>query len=854
MSISSTIQNSYLLKEKDYWQTKLKGEIPQVGLPLDFQEKGRSATEQVVEFTLDPDVIERVTKASRGNDSLLFAILVGALKLCLNKYTGLEDIVVGSAIHERHKNSAFSNHVLLLRDRIEASMTIRQILDGVRQTLAEAYANQRYPVERLHETSSGDRNQQPLFRVAIVLEPIHDLKNIADQGQDMTLKFSGADKNHSAEIFFNPARLRTQTCEQFASHYRQVLREMLTYPDRSIAEIQLFSEEQKRELLQKRNASRRKYPREATIPELFEEQAKLRPEAVAVRYEGRSLTYRELNSAANRLASCLRKKGAGLETPVGICMERSLEMIIGVLGILKSGAAYVPFEPEYPLERQQTIIRDSGVRLIIVCDERTERFSSGIELVHLSQERGEWSLEPDDNLENKVNAGNLAYIMYTSGSTGIPKGVAVPHRGVVRLVKEANYVEFGDRKTILQFAPLSFDASTFEIWGSLLNGGELVVMSAGKPSLEALGAMIRKNKINTLWLTAGLFQLMVDHRLEDLKGINQLVVGGDVVPVAQAQKFRNATPGGTLIDGYGPTENTTFTCCHRMVPETEIGNSVPIGMPISNTEVHIVDRNFDLVPTGVVGELYAGGDGLARGYVNASELTAEKFVPNPFSETEGERLYRTGDLARYRWDGAIEFVGRADQQVKVRGFRIEPVEIESVLGRHENVRASVVVVEERNGEKDLIAYVVACEDLTKRELRKYLEEKLPHYMIPSTLVKIKEMPLTTNGKVDRVRLAELKAASQDNEGEESYVAPRNEMEEVIAGIWKEALGLERVGIFDNFFDLGGHSLLAMKICTKMSGKLLCEARVTDLFRNPTVESLARHLGEKSRPAVIARAL
>jgi aspartate racemase len=636
-----------------------------------------------------------------------------------------------------------------------------------------------------------------------------------------------------------------QTCEQFAKNYCQVLREILFHPDKTIAEIQLFSRDQRQQLVDQRNRRRTEYPRDKTLPALVEEQVRLRPTATAVRYEGRRLTYQQLNAKANQLAQHLREKGAGPEVLVGISVDRSLEMIIGLLAILKAGAAYVPIDLDYPPERQEMIVRDSGLKLLLVSHYRVESWPCGLEVIRLSPDQSDIAQQSRENPDSGVRPENLAYIMYTSGSTGIPKGVAVPHRAVVRLVKEANYVKLDSEEKILQFAPLNFDASTFEIWGSLLNGGELIVMSAGRPSLEALAATIRDNAITTIWLTSGLFDLMVDHCLEDLKVIRQLLAGGDVISVAHAERYAIANPHATLINGYGPTENTTFTCCGSLRAGTAIGNSVPIGSPISNTQVQILDCNFDLVPVGVVGELCAGGDGLARSYVNHPELTAEKFVPNPFCESPGERLYRTGDLARYCWDGSIEFVGRVDQQVKIRGYRIELSEIEAALKKHESVQACVVLHEESDsGDKHLTAYVVARDDLRNTELKRYLEEKLPAYMIPSELVKIKEMPLTDNGKIDRARLRTERAALQPAEEEESYVAPSNELEKAIAEVWKEVLAVERVGVFDNFFDLGGHSLLAMKICARMNGKLTCKARVTDLFLYPTIHSLSRHLALK----------
>jgi amino acid adenylation domain-containing protein len=854
MSTNSVILDSYLQQEKAYWLANLGHDIPRCGVPADFRHSGLPSSdhERTLEFTVHPELVERISKACRDNQSLVFAILVGALTICLHKYCEVDDVVVGSAIHGRNKGAAISNRALLLRNRLEATMTTRQLLDQIRHSLAEAYANQRYPFDKIREIV-GAKDGQQLFGVAIVLDSIHDLENVRGLGQDMTLEFAGGGgQTLTVRVHYNAANLREETCRQFVSHYERVLQEMMKFPDKSIADVHLFSDEQRTKLLRHRNGSRVDYPRDATIHGLFEEQARLRPEATAVRYEGRSLTYRELNESANRMAHYLRHKGAAAETAVGISVERSLEMVVGLLGILKSGAAYVPIDPEYPRDRQQLMVTNSGVKLIVTQNRRLAHMIPMVKLVSVDEEKKEIDRESKENPEIEIHAENLAYVIYTSGSTGSPKGVAVPHRGVVRLVKEANYVELGAQEKILQLAPLSFDASTFEIWGSLLNGSELIAMSAGKPSLEALGQAIRENDISTMWLTAGLFQLLVDHCMEDLKGIGQLLVGGDVVSVAAAQRYLQGNPEGTLIDGYGPTENTTFTCCWRMRKGMEIGSSVPIGTPVSNTEVYIVDRNFDPVPVGVLGELYTGGDGLSRGYVGRPDLTAEKFVPNPFSDTGGERLYRTGDLARYRWDGAIEFVGRADQQVKIRGFRIEPAEIEELLGQHPGVRESVVLLEENSaGERQLTAYVAGQERLTRKELQMFLKETLPEYMMPSALVMIAALPLTDNGKIDREALAKQKAASSAIEEEQNpYVAPRNEMEEAIAALWRKVLGLQRVGIYDNFFEIGGHSLLAMRLCTKMNEQLTCKTRVTDLFLHPTIESLARRLSDSNRrPAV-----
>ena len=461
---------------------------------------------------------------------------------------------------------------------------------------------------------------------------------------------------------------------------------------------------------------------------------------------------------------------------------------------------------------------------------------------------------PDINAHNDANAPNattsdaLAYVIYTSGSTGEPKGVLVPHRGVVRLVKGTDYVSLNAHDTLLHLAPLAFDASTFELWGALLNGGRVVVMPPGQPSLAEIGEAIRENRVTTLWLPAGLFHLMVDERLDDLKPLRQLLAGGDVLSVEHLIRARRALPGCRLINGYGPTENTTFTCCYTVVDERKLIPTVPIGRPIANTRVYILDPRLQPVPVGVVGELCAGGAGVARGYWQRPELSAERFVVDPHVKTPGARMYRTGDLARYLPDGNIEFLGRADNQIKLRGFRIELGEIEAVLCEHSAVRQAVVAVrEDVAGDKRLIAYVVpaAASFSDVEPLRAKLRERLPDYMQPSAYVVLERLPLTPNGKIDRRALLAL---SSDAPREcQAYSAPRDEVEQTLCRIWEEMLGAQRVGLDDNFFELGGHSLLAARLFSRLDQALHCSLPLATLFEAPTVRGLARFYRDGAEP-------
>ena len=473
------------------------------------------------------------------------------------------------------------------------------------------------------------------------------------------------------------------------------------------------------------------------------------PAAIAVVFENTQLSYEALNRRANQLARRLRKLGVDRDVPVGVWMQRSPEMVIALLAILKAGGAYVPLDPSYPAERLAMMMDDTQMPIIL-----TDRnVGSGVltaanapQVLFVDAEN--FSDEADTDLETNVQPKDLAYIMYTSGSTGAPKGAAIPHRAVVRLVKETNYASFSPNETFLQLAPISFDASTFEIWGPLLNGGKLVVMSPALPTLEEIGSAIRDHGVTTLWLTAGLFNAMVDERLDDLRPLHQLLAGGDVLSVSHVGKALNALKNTRLINGYGPTESTTFACCHTIDANAPLEGSIPIGKPIANTTVHILDSNLQPVPIGASGELCIGGDGLARGYWRREELTAEKFVADPFSREPGARLYKTGDLARWRRDGVIEFLGRVDNQIKLRGFRIEPGEIEVALKQQPGVRDSVVIAREDSpGEKHLVAYVVGSS--SQDALLAALRKSLPDYMVPSAIVSLPSLPRTANGKLDR---------------------------------------------------------------------------------------------------------
>ncbi len=617
------------------------------------------------------------------------------------------------------------------------------------------------------------------------------------------------------------------------------------------------NEAERQQLLFAWNNTRTDYPRNLCIHEIFEKLAEQHPDAIALKFLDQQMTYRQLNARANQLAHRLRELGVGPEVMVGTLLERSLELVVGLLGILKAGGTFVPLDANYPAERLAFMAADTKAPVMLVQSLVVQKMEGKSwmtsAIVPLDGETPEIDQQSNENPTNLTNAENLAYVMYTSGSTGQPKGVMVTHRAVVRLVKNTNYVELNERETFLQFSPISFDASTLELWGPLLNGGCLAIMPADVQALSEIGAAIRQHGVTSMWLTAGLFNVMVEQRLEDLQPLRQLLVGGDALSPVHMRKAIEGLPGCKLINGYGPTEGTTFTCCHTISPEDAQGTSIPIGRPIANTQVYLLDSENELVPVGSEGELCIAGDGLAKGYLNQSALTAEKFVSHPFSEETDARIYKTGDLARYRADGTIEFLGRLDSQVKISGYRIELGEIEMVMMHHPNVKSGVVLArQDTPGEKKLAAYIVAQpQGCSVHELRAFLQEKLPAYMLPSAFVLMESLPLSPNGKVDRAVLPAPSAVQSTPA--DAPVSPQTEIEQMIATVWQRVLGLKQVSVEDNFFDVGGDSLQLLEAHAELQRMLSPDLAITDLFEYPTVRALARHIGGAQSSSGISEA-
>ncbi|QNH20774.1 non-ribosomal peptide synthetase [Xanthomonas sp. GW] len=627
-----------------------------------------------------------------------------------------------------------------------------------------------------------------------------------------------------------------------------------------LCKVDVLPSSERAQLVEEFNATAAEYPREALIHELFEAQAAQQPEALAVVYEDRRLTYGELNARANQLAHYLMGRGVKPDDRVAICVERNLEMVVGLLGILKAGGAYVPLDPAYPAERLAYMLEDSApVALLTQADAAAHLAALEVPVLELDAAEtcgllAEQSTGNPDARAGGLTSGHLAYVIYTSGSTGMPKGVMVEHRSVVKLANSGDYIKLDVDTVVAQASNVSFDAATFEIWGVLANGGKLVVVK--KDVLihpERLQEIIDNENIDALFVTTALFNCIAQSNPSSLMGLDTLLFGGEAVsPQAVTMVIENGMPN-RLVHVYGPTENTTFSTWFQVAGLTP-GITVPIGRPIANTQIYILDRHGEPVPLGVPGEIHIGGAGVARGYLNRPELTAERFLKDPFSPVPEARMYKTGDLGRWLPDGTIEFLGRNDYQVKIRGFRIELGEIEARLAACAGVREAVVVArEDEAGDKRLVAYLLAEADtaLSAVELRADLSSRLPDYMVPSAFVQLEAFPLTPNGKLDR---RALPAPDEASVASREYEAPQGEIEEALAGIWQELLGVERVGRRDNFFELGGHSLLAVTLVAHVRDVLQVEVPLRELFARPTLRALAKHVEQQGQLCELRRVL
>ena len=862
------LQGKVLEQEVSYWTKQLAGNLEFEQFPIDHPRPARQTYHGGREvLCLSAHLTDSLTALGRREGGSLFMVLLAAFQILLRRYTGHQDVLVGSLIANRNRLElegliGFFVNTLVLRTDFSDNPTFRELLARVRATSLEAYDHQELPFEKLVEVLQPERTptHAPLCQVVFAYEDappapveLSELSlAIADEENSMA-KFDltvTIERREGLRVSFiyNTDLFEAATMRQALGHYRRLLEGIVVDPAHSVDRLPMLTEEERRRLLLDGNATRCEYP-ELCVHQLFEIQAERTPEATALVFGGWRLSYRELNQLANRLARHLRALGIGPEATVGICLERSPEAIVGLLGILKAGGAYVPLDPTYPRERLSFMVEDAGARVVLTITRWLDKLPrDGTTAVCLDKLPESVAPEELENIAAGVRPDNLAYVIYTSGSTGVPKGVEICHRGIVRLLVGVDYVQLTNQEVFLQLAPLSFDASTFEIWGALLHGATLVLFPGRVPAAQDLGDVLRRQKVTTLWLTSSLFNAVIDEAPAALSSVRQLLVGGEALSAAHIRRALSALPETQLVNGYGPTESTTFACCYSIPRHLEeAASSIPIGRPISNTQVYLLDRQLELVPIGVVGELHIGGDGLGRGYLNRPDLTCEKFIANPFTDRLGDRLYKTGDLARYLPDGNIEFIGRLDDQIKIRGYRIEPGEIEAALTQHPAVKAAAVIARQiQPTEKSLVGYVVPKEGqaLTAQGLQTFLRQKLPQYMMPARFMFVVSLPLTPNGKVDRRALPAPEAVELASHPK--FVVPRDGVESKLLEIWQTVLGNQPISIADNFFDLGGHSLLASKLLVRIEKAFGQKLSIAALFQTPTIEQLAAVLRNESR--------
>ncbi|MEM7482027.1 MAG: amino acid adenylation domain-containing protein [Acidobacteriota bacterium] len=861
-----------------FWRRHLEGAPATLEVPTDRpRQEMRSLAGARVVSHLPPEAADAVRAQARRQNATLFMALLAAFSALLGRWAHQDDVVVGTPVAGRPRQEVedvigFFVNTLALRTRLGGNPTFEGLLASTRATTLAAFGHQEMPFEQLVELLAPDRNlaQSPLFQATLALAtPGEETPQLAgcevtaqpverhEAHFELTL-FAGERDDGGLDLNFSYDRdlFDASTVERLADHLVRLLDQAIREPRQPLSQLALMSPQDRRQILTDwSGAARDRETATADGPDislhaLVVEQARRRPQAEALVWDGGTLTYGELVAHGAALATRLVDPETGTlapETRIGVCLERSPELVVSLLAVLMAGGGYVPIDPEFPRERQAMILEDTGAPRVIAKEGSTGRLPAGVETVlcpTISASDG----EPPPAAEEVSHPGGdrLAYIMFTSGSTGRPKGVAVPHRGIVRLVRDGRYASFGPQQTYLLAAPAAFDASTFEIWGALANGGRLAVAPAGMLGLDELGACLTRHRVTTLFLTTGLFQQMVEGQLEDLAHLERLLTGGEAMPPAAMAAARADLASTVLVHAYGPTENTTFTTCHRIPPEAavEADRAVPIGRPIARTQVYILDESMQPVPEGVAGDLYIGGDGLARGYWRRPAMTAAAFVPSPFAgerDEAGSRLYRTGDLACWRPDGLVDFIGRRDGQIKLRGFRIELGEIEAELHAAPQVARAAVMLRDR---EHLAAYVVPAageaEGFDTGALRSRLLQRLPRYMLPTSITALDELPLSSRGKIDRSALPEPSAAVP---GDHETVAPRKPLEESLVNIWQDLLKRPRIGVRDDFFALGGHSLLATRLVSRVRDDLGVSLRLHTVFQRPTVEALAAAIEE-----------
>ncbi len=842
-------------KERDFWLNKLAGDLVKSGFPYDYNNKvGYNYNLTPLKFSFSGDLFSELLRMARGSDVKLHMILMAGLVMLLEKYSGHRDIIIGIPIYKQDVEIDFVNTVLMIRNRIDENMAFKEILLSVRDNIIEATDNQNYPLEILSEQLNffHGENDVPLVDVVLLHENIHDRKYLQSINYNLLFALQRSDTGIEGVLEYNAALYKEDTIKKIVDHYNRLLEVALSDVNIRLIDIDILSPQERKRLLYEYNRTETEYVKEQTVQELFEAQVERTPDHLAIvgphlssspsRQMGQ-ISYRVFNTRANQLAGLLRQKGVAPNGIVGMMVERSCEMLPGLLAVVKAGSAYLPIDLDYPEGRLEYILRDSGLEILLTGSESATANVPGFagDVIAI----GDTTIYECDsaNPETLNSMADIIYIIYTSGTTGTPKGVLIAQENVLSYVYAFNSefpVSAGD--VFLQQASICFDAFVEEVYPVLFKGGRVavcpkeVIMDTG-----ALALFMARHSITMVSCSPLLLNEI--NKFDDLNGIHTFINGGDVLKKDYVSALLEK---GRVYNTYGPTETTVCATYYRCSDEDAA--NPPIGKPITNYKVYIVDRNTALVPPGAAGELCISGDGLSRGYLNRVELTSERFIANPWITAES--LYRTGDLARWLPDGNIEYLGRIDDQVQVRGYRLEPGEIEAQLLNYEGIREAVVLArEDRGGEQRyLCAYVVADREFARGELREYLSKELPDYMIPSFYIQLDRIPLTPGGKVDRKRLPQP-GITRDRE----YVAPRNEMEQALAKLWSEVLEIEEdhIGIDADFFESGGYSWKATLLISRIHQVLNVRLPLSEFFRNPTIRALSAYIDAAAKDRYVA---
>ncbi|MDM5296919.1 amino acid adenylation domain-containing protein [Bacillus pumilus] len=842
--------------DRAYWIDALQGELPILELPFDRPrppiQTFNGATEQIV---LDEALVRRLQALSKQQGTTLFMTLLSAYYVLLHKLSDQTDMIVGSPIAGRdieqsEKLVGMFVNTLALRQDVSKAVTFADLMAQVKEMTLKSFEHQHYPFDKLVDDLSIDRelSRSPIFQVAMgyVSDSLDvNLKGLAAEPVminhtvskfDLTLHVFEQEDQLSIHAEYNTDLFDQETIHRYMNYYLHLLDGMTAQPDRTFADFCLMDEAEQNAMLIEKNQTDTPYPKR-TLQELFEEQVHHNPHRIALSYVEEHMTYQTLNERATQLAAHLQTIGIGPGSLVPMLFDRSFEMIVSVLGIIKSGAAYVPMSPEYPDARLRLIVSDTKSNVILTQShlaDRLEGLASSILIMDEPLPEGDREYDREQSI---IGEHQLAYVNYTSGSTGTPKGVMLPHSGVVRLVKETNYIALGAEDKMLQLSNYAFDAFTFELWGMLLNGGQLILIPKyAALNMDELTRLIQVHQVTANCLPTALFNRLIEHDPKSVASYRTLLVGGEAMSSEHARK---ALPHmrGVLINAYGPTENTTLATTHQVTHVPEEARSVPIGVPVANSTVVILDEYLKPVPVGVKGEIYIGGAGLAKGYLHDEERTKERFIDNPFPALKGDKLYRSGDLGKWRTDGSIEYLGRKDNLVKIRGYRIECGEIETALLKHPQVKECTVVAKTYGSSKRLAAYLVTDGEKPVTSWKAFLQESLPSYMIPSYFIVLDTIPVTTNGKVDQSALPEpTEVVSTFNEDDK----PTTEIEQLIVGAFQEVLGVKQVGVHDSFFDLGGDSIMSIQAVAKLKERGV-SVDPKWVFMHPAPAQLAAYL-------------